>query len=71
MIMEKEQGQVLISLQVYKECIVAMQTLNDIKQITKGWKDGIWFNTDENGIEKYLKIDDDDAMIAIYSLVNK
>ena len=48
-----------------------MQTLNDIKQITKGWKDGIWFNTDENGIEKYLKIDDDDAMIAIYSLVNK
>lgn len=59
-----------ISIEQYSQSIIALQKLDDIKKIAQGWRMGINSgSTDDSGEYIYNTIDDDDAMLAICSIL--
>ena len=59
-----EEKKIQLSIDTYTECIVALQKLKDIKAIALQWRAGLE-QTDCNT----SVIGDDDAMLAILSIV--
>lgn len=57
-----------ISIEQYSQSIIALQKLDDIKKIAQAWRVGIRF-TDDSGESIYHTIDNDDAMLAICSIL--
>lgn len=57
-----------VSIEQYSQSIIALQKLDDIKKIAQAWRVGIRF-IDSSGESTYNAIDNDDAMLAICSIL--